>query len=432
MSPAVAREKRHRHAVERPREVRVGRRAEGRVQPFLLQARDRAKVVDAAASDEPDRVLAPLTPASSAPARWRSIASRTRSRQGQRVPADLARHDGVPPRRAPRAAKSASSRPSGSAAADRDRLGHDRRPRSAPRRGGAPRPTARACRSSSTAAGRTRGACASARPRRARPSGWRRSRPRTRCARWRCRPRGQHRHPGGADLARPGRRTRACDDLQVVDHEVEDDVDVEAARRSKTPSRWPSMKTGPATRARAPPRPPGCSARRGRPGGRARRARASATSASASASDAVDRLLDEHVESALEEEPGELGVAEPSAWRPRRPRPRAATSSGLDEHRRSPRRAPPRRRVPRCRSWTPTRVDARQSCAATRACWRPRWPTPTTARRTGRAPRHPRRQSHLMKPRSLVRMNWTSSSTSGCPASSAAIRSSAWLVLSFD
>src|SRR4249920_2310810 len=25
-------------------------------------------------------------------------------------------------------------------------------------------------------------------------------------------------------------------------------------------------------------------------------------------------------------------------------------------------------------------------CAATRACWRPRWPTPTTARRTGPAP----------------------------------------------
>ncbi len=39
---------------------------------------------------------------------------------------------------------------------------------------------------------------------------------------------------------------------------------------------------------------------------------------------------------------------------------------------------------------------------------------------------------HLMNPRSLALMNRTSSSTSGCPGSSSAIRSSAWLVLSFD
>ena len=39
---------------------------------------------------------------------------------------------------------------------------------------------------------------------------------------------------------------------------------------------------------------------------------------------------------------------------------------------------------------------------------------------------------HLMKPRSLALMNRTSSSTSGWPGSSSAIRSSAWLVLSFD
>src|SRR6185436_13895685 len=39
---------------------------------------------------------------------------------------------------------------------------------------------------------------------------------------------------------------------------------------------------------------------------------------------------------------------------------------------------------------------------------------------------------HLMNPRSLALMNRTSSSTSGWPLSSSAIRSSAWLVLSFD
>ncbi len=39
---------------------------------------------------------------------------------------------------------------------------------------------------------------------------------------------------------------------------------------------------------------------------------------------------------------------------------------------------------------------------------------------------------HLMKPRSLDLMNRTSSSTSGWPGSSSAIRSRAWLVLSLD
>ena len=47
-------------------------------------------------------------------------------------------------------------------------------------------------------------------------------------------------------------------------------------------------------------------------------------------------------------------------------------------------------------------------------------------------PRSSSGAAHLMKPRSLERMNCTSSSTSGWPCSSSAIRSRAWLVLSFD
>ena len=46
------------------------------------------------------------------------------------------------------------------------------------------------------------------------------------------------------------------DQIEVVNHQVEDDVDVEAAVRETSPSRCTSMNRGVAQQRHAPPRPP--------------------------------------------------------------------------------------------------------------------------------------------------------------------------------
>ena len=183
---AVPREKRDGNAAESTRDVGVRRRAERRLHHLLARRLDRRQIVEPAAADQPDRPPRPVTPG-----RLRRDAGAPRSPpapvgQGQRVARRFARRRGDAPARA-RTARSPRARAERLVLRDRQDDRHHLGAAGSVRETEGRRRFARACRSRRRATARRRGTFASSPARRGTPSGSRRIRPRTRCARWRCR-----------------------------------------------------------------------------------------------------------------------------------------------------------------------------------------------------------------------------------------------------
>ena len=167
-----------------------------------------------------------------------------------------------------------------------------------------------------------------------------------------------------------------------MDHQVEDHVDVEAARREDRQSRCTSTKRGARPRRRAAPAPPGCRTRRGRrPAPGRRRCREQAVG--------------------LGRGRGAIGFST-STWRPRSSSAQP-TSAWLDRGHRDHRRldlagellergktraavlARPRRSADLRRARRRPRPARRPaSDASRRTWWRPSAPVPTTPTRSGR------------------------------------------------